>query len=455
MPFRDRRDAGMQLAALLGRFRAERPVVLALPRGGVPVAFEVARALQAPLDVIVVRKLGLPHQPELAMGAIGEDGVRVVNEDLCRSVGVSAADLAAVERRERAELERRATRFRGGRPPVRVAGRTAIVVDDGLATGSTALAALQVVRAHGAGRVILAVPVAPPETLRSMEGHADEVVCVQAPPNMSAIGFWYDDFGQTSDDEVVRLLDAARSSADSSDTARSAGDPPGSGGPAERDEEVELLIGSTRLGSHLTVPAGAVGLVVFAHGSGSSRRSPRNQYVATVLQEGGLATLLFDLLTEAESLDRRNVFDVPLLASRLSGAIDAIRTDPELAALPIGAFGASTGAAAALWAAGDLSSPIAAVVSRGGRPDLAAARLSSVRAPTLLVVGGADTEVLDLNRQAAAHLTCTRRVQVVPGAPHLFDEPGTLAAAASLARDWLVTHLSAAHPPQTTRPEPA
>lgn len=442
MLFRDRRDAGRQLAALLGRFRDEEPVVLGLPRGGVPVAFEVARALNVPLDVIVVRKLGFPSQPELAMGAIGEDGVRVVNEELCRRAGVGAAEVASVERRERAELERRAKRFRGDRPPVPIAGRTAIVVDDGLATGSTALAALQVVHAHGAARVVLAVPVAPPETLREMKRYADEVVCVDAPPNMVAIGPWYEDFTQTSDEEVIRLLEAAGSPTAGAPGSKTVGVQPATDLFTGCDEEVDLLVGSTRLGAHLAIPAGAIGLVVFAHGSGSSRHSPRNKYVAAVLSEAGLGTLLFDLLSDAEALDRANVFDVPLLASRLSGAIDAVRTDAGFAALPIGVFGASTGAAAALWAAGEPSSPIMAVVSRGGRPDLAGPRLGSVRAPTLLIVGGADTDVLELNRGAAARLGCPHRVEVVPGATHLFEEPGTLAAAASLARDWFATHLS-------------
>jgi len=442
MRFSDRRDAGMKLATLMGRFRDERPIVLGLPRGGVPVAFEVARALNAPLDVIVVRKLGLPSQPELAMGAIGEDGIRIVNEDLCRRAGVGAAELANVERRERAELARRAKRFRGERRPVPIAGRTVIVVDDGLATGSTALAALQVARAHGAERVVLAVPVAPRETLREMELHADEVVCVEAPPNMAAIGPWYADFTQTTDEEVLRLLGAAEGATARPGRSRTHSAPPPDVPFTGCDEEVDLVVGSTRLGAHLAVPARAIGIVVFAHGSGSSRHSPRNRYVASVLREAGLGTLLFDLLSPSEALERANVFDVPLLGSRLSGAIDAVRTDAALTTLPIGVFGASTGAAAALWAAGDPSSPISAVVSRGGRPDLAGARLGSVRAPTLLIVGGADTDVLDLNRMAATSLRCPHRIEVIPGATHLFEEPGALAAAASLGRDWFVTRMS-------------
>jgi predicted phosphoribosyltransferase len=206
MRFADRRDAGRRLAPCLSHLRAEAPVVLALPRGGVPVAYEVARALAAPLDVVLVRKLGAPGQPELAMGALGEGGVRVLNDDVVRAARVRPSDIERVEAREQAELERRAHAFRGDRAPVPVEGRTVVVVDDGIATGSTALAALQVVRARGARRVVLATPVAPPDAVAFLRDHADEVVVVEQPTRMFAIGTCYDDFTQTTDDEVVTLL---------------------------------------------------------------------------------------------------------------------------------------------------------------------------------------------------------------------------------------------------------
>jgi putative phosphoribosyl transferase len=206
MSFADRADGGRRLASLLAHLRDEHPVVLALPRGGVPVAYEVARALGAPLDVVLVRKLGVPRQPELAMGALGEGGVRVLNDEVLRSARVRPGDIARIEVHELDELERRARTFRGDRAPVPIEGRTVIVVDDGIATGSTALAALQVVRARGARRVVLATPVAPPETVAHLRGPADEVVVAEQPARMYAIGGWYDDFTQTSDDEVVALL---------------------------------------------------------------------------------------------------------------------------------------------------------------------------------------------------------------------------------------------------------
>jgi uncharacterized protein (TIGR00369 family) len=210
MRFRNRSDAGRRLASRLEHLRGKDTVILGLPRGGVPVAAEVARALAAPLDIILVRKLGVPAQPELGMGAIGESDARVINPDVVRYARVSEAQLAEVERRERAELQRRARRFRGGAAHEPLAGRIAVIVDDGIATGSTARAACQVVRAMGAARVLLAVPVAPPGADVGMRGDADEVICLEMPGRFLAIGEWYEDFAQTSDEEVVALLRAAR-----------------------------------------------------------------------------------------------------------------------------------------------------------------------------------------------------------------------------------------------------
>lgn len=210
MHFRDRVEAGERLAQALMPWRGESVVVLGLPRGGVPVAAEIARALGAPLDVLVVRKLGLPAQPELAMGAIGEGGVRVLNQTVVRTTGVSEADLARVEAVERAELARQAGRFRDDRPPVVLTGRTALIVDDGIATGATALVACQVARALGATRVVMAAPVAAPSSVRDVRTVADDVVCLETPTEFMAVGQWYDDFRPTTDDDVIRCLRSGR-----------------------------------------------------------------------------------------------------------------------------------------------------------------------------------------------------------------------------------------------------
>nr|WSS61907.1 phosphoribosyltransferase family protein [Streptomyces sp. NBC_01177] len=419
MLFTDRTDAGRLLAEALRHLERRDPVVLGLPRGGVPVAYEVARALGAPLDVVVVRKLGVPYRPELGFGAIGEGGARVISDEIVRHAGVREKDLEAVERAEEAELLRRAQTYREGRPRLPLEGRTVVVVDDGVATGATARAACQVVRAQGASHVVLAVPVASPDVAARLREDVDEVVCLSTPHLFSAVGEWYRDFSQTSDEEVVSLLARA-----STGTATA--------------EEVEVDAGGVPLAGDLVLPGDAGAVVVFAHGSGSSRLSPRNRAVAGVLNRAGLGTLLFDLLTPGEEVYRANVFDIGLLAGRLADTTAWLR---HRVSLPVGSFGASTGAAAALRAAAATDSGVGAVVSRGGRPDLAGADLSGVRAPTLLVVGGADTTVIDLNRQAQAALHCENRLEIVPGATHLFEEPGALDRVAELARDWFTTHL--------------
>ena len=196
------------------------------------------------------------------------------------------------------------------------------------------------------------------------------------------------------------------------------------------------------LPGELVLPDDAEGIVAFAHGSGSSRHSPRNRFVANVLEEAGLGTLLFDLLTPAEERDRENVFDIAMLGARLSDAVSWLSRLPTTSSLPIGVFGASTGAAAAVMAAAAPGSQVRAVVSRGGRPDLAADALPEVTAPTLFIVGERDEPVLTWNREAAARLKCEHDVKIVPGATHLFEEPGTLEHAADLARDWFLTHLA-------------
>ncbi len=453
--FHDRRDAGRRLARRLEHLRAERPVVVGLPRGGVPVAAEVAAALGVPLDVIVVRKLGVPFQPELGMGAVGEGGVRVLNDDIVALARVSTGDIEQVAARERGEVERRARLFREGHEAMPLAGRTVIVVDDGIATGGTARAALQVARAHGARRVVLAVPVAPGDTLADLSRDADEIVCLSIPEDMMAVGLWYENFTQTTDEEVRAALAAgvARVGADPRNdppgdpvpASAADGDPPGQDDrpdtPMLVDEDVAFPADAAVLAASLAIPAGAVGVVVFAHGTGSSRHSPRNRFVARALQRAGLATLLLDLLTPAEEVDRANVFDIELLAPRLAAATDWLATSPEAGRLPVGYFGASTGAAAALWAASAPESRVRAVVSRGGRPDLAGHALADVRVPTLLIVGGHDEIVLELNREAAARMRCHREIIVVPGATHLFEEPGALETVADLAAEWFLRYL--------------
>lgn len=449
--YRDRRDAGRWLAAELLAERAasgtaggervvgaDTPIVVGLPRGGVPVAFEVARALGAPLDVLVARKLGAPGNPEYGIGAIAEGDVVVLDQTAIAALRLTHDEVAGLIQRESAELDRRAGAYRDSGTPAPIAGRTVILVDDGLATGVTATAAARALRKRGARHVVLAVPVGAPQSVTALSHEFDAIVCPEQPERFLSVGLWYADFSQIGDDEVVALLAQLRDP-HPPDGAGASGEP---GGAAPR--EFALTLTDRGLPADLTVPAEPpIGLVIFAHGSGSSRHSSRNRMVARELNRHRLATLLFDLLTDEEARDRANVFDIGMLAERLAAVTRAASELDELRDLPVGLFGASTGAAAALVAAAELGHAVGAVVSRGGRPDLAGRRLAEVHSPTLLLVGGLDHEVLRLNRTAMAAMSTMCELRVIPHATHLFEEPGTLELVAENAAGWFTRHLTA------------
>ncbi len=436
--FADRTDAGRQLAERLAPYRGPDVVVLALPRGGVPIAAEVARALDAPLDVVVARKVGAPGHPEFGVGAVAPGGVLLLNRPTVEALGLTEADLAPIVERERAEMDRRLRRYRGdGTPDVR--GRTVVLVDDGLATGVTAAAAVEAIRRGRPRRIVLAVPVCSPQAAEALAETVDAVVCVARPADFRAVGMWYRDFDQSSDAEVVALLREARERT----AGRGARPVPD---PAPAPPVVRVEADGVALEGDLVVPEDAHGVILFAHGSGSSRHSPRNRAVAQALQEAGLATLLLDLLTpdegEVDERTRHLRFDVPLLARRLAGAMRWLAAHDATSGLAVGLFGASTGGGAALVAAAEAPDRVRAVVSRGGRPDLAGDALARVEAPTLLVVGGRDPVVLDLNRQAMARMARAEvTLHVVPRASHLFEEPGALEEVARVAAAFFRSHL--------------
>jgi putative phosphoribosyl transferase len=445
MYFKDRVDAGRQLAELIAQQLTDdpsapqgpAPVILGLPRGGVPVAREVATRLAAPLDIILVRKLGVPAQPELGFGAIGEDGVRVLSAEIMRATGVTEYEASHIEAKARKELDQRTEMFRSVSTPIPLTGRTAVIVDDGLATGSTAIAACQVARAHGATRVVLAVAVAPPDWVLRCGAAADQLIAVATPVGFSSVGQWYGDYSPTSDDEVIDILRLTRREDDMANP-----DP----------IEVHIPWGNAGLVGDLLLPQDPQGVVVFAHGTGSSRHSPRNRIVADHLYSARIASVLIDLVPLDETGSEQTVSEqtVPgvkedrldLLAQRVGAAVEWVGQHPKLSALKIGVCGASTGAAVALFAAAQPHSPIAAVVSRGGRPDLAREVLSEVKAPTLLIVGSRDHQVLNLNTEAGALMNCEKELVVIPGATHLFEESGTLVEAAHAATAWFVRYLA-------------
>jgi erythromycin esterase-like protein/predicted phosphoribosyltransferase/alpha-beta hydrolase superfamily lysophospholipase len=427
-PFNDRKQAGELLGRRLKPYQNTKPVVLALPRGGIPVAAEVARALDAPLDILAVKKLGAPGYEELAVGAVSEEGEPAINDDVLRSLersfGFSQGDFDAIVAAKRAEIREQLEAFREARPTVELKGRTAIVVDDGLATGATMEAAVQVLRARKVKKAVVAVPVGAPDTVARLAKLADEVVCLVEPASFQAVGTWYRDFSQVETEEAVELLRA-------SNVVAGAGHDP---------HFVRFTAGTAELEGDVEMPEGARALVIFAHGSGSSRRSPRNRQVAKALHEKGLGTFLFDLLTREEAADRRNVFDINLLASRLEAAtVFARQRHP---GLPFAYFGASTGAGAALVAASRRPEGLFGVVSRGGRVDLAGGFLANVDVPVLLLVGGLDHPVVAATMQVLDRFKLAR-LEVVNGAGHLFEEPGTMNEVTKLASGWLADHVPA------------
>lgn len=426
MYFRDREHAGEVLAGELREEGKEKnPIVIALPRGGVPVAYPIARLLDAPLDVLLVRKLGAPSNPEYALGAIAEDGQVWVNRDALNYMMPEQAEMDEVAAQAVREMERQDSVFRDGRPPLNVKGRAVILVDDGLATGATMLAAVASLKSRGASEIIVAVPVASHQAIRLLKGKVDRVYVAYEPENLRSVGEWYEDFEQVSDEDVVSCLKSAQEV---------------SKGRLFR-KEFEIDLEGIQLPGELTWPENCRAWVVFAHGSGSSRKSPRNARVARALNEAGFGTLLFDLLSPKESQERENVFDIDLLAYRLAKTTDWLEKRKESGNLPVGYFGASTGAAAALQAAAEFRRKIFAVVSRGGRPDLALGELDRVSAPVLLIVGGEDHPVIELNLRAQERLPRSK-IELIPGAGHLFEEPGALDEVTRLAIEFFTQALA-------------
>jgi putative phosphoribosyl transferase len=402
MYFVDRRDAGRQLADLLKHLRRADPVVLAVARGGVPVAAEVAESLDAPLEI-------------------------------CH-VSTSSR-----------------TPFADDKQPLEVDGRTVIVVDEGLVTGATARAACRIARDSGAARVILALPIAAYDKTPRLYDVADELICIHAPQDFVSVADAYAQHPRVPDAQIIELMEAAAKRAYQATAASLVSEHANvSGRPgAAEGRETQVPSGdSTQLPGVLAVPQNPIGAVVFAYGSGTGTAGARNRYVAQYLYSHGMATLLLDLLTEPSAIDRRTVFDIGLLGRRLLDASAWLRRQPGLSRLALGYFGAATGAAAAVSAAAEPGADVAAMVLLSGRPDLAGSRrLAAVAAPTLLIAGARDAAVLDLNRRAKLRMRCANQLLVVPGADNRFDDPRSLAVAVRLAEDWFTTCLSTARRP--------
>ncbi|MDG0817402.1 erythromycin esterase family protein [Bdellovibrio svalbardensis] len=418
--FQDRHEAGEALGRKLLSYKEENPLILAIPRGGVPIAAAVAKILGADMDLLMVKKIGAPNNPELAIGAVSESGEPWLNKKLIRRLNVNTKKIEATLAEKTSEVRNQMKKFRGDSPIKEVKGRTLIVVDDGIATGATLQAAVELLKTRKPKKIIVAAPVAPKSSVEEILRVADEVICLETPEPFHAVGNFYHDFTQVEDEDVLAYLHPQQAK------------------PFEAEQlEIQFHDGEKVLKADLATVKDMKCLIVFSHGSGSSRLSPRNRFVAKELNKIGFGTLLADLLTQEEDKDRKNVFDVDLLVSRTLKATEAGLHKIGNMDLPLGFFGASTGAAAALGAAAKTHRKVFAVVSRGGRPDLAASYFRQVKVPTLLIVGGEDHQVIALNEKAARELLAVKTV-IVPGATHLFEEPGALEEVVEYAADWFL-----------------
>lgn len=416
MRFTDRVAAGRMLADRVRHLKRDDVVVLGLPRGGVPVAAEVARRLGCPLDVILVRKLGLPWQRELAFGAIGEGGVTVLNDDVVRGAGLTAIEIERVEAREQVELERRAREYRLVHDRVSIRGKTALIVDDGVATGATAKAACAVARGAGATHVVVAVPVAPAGWESTFNDETDEAMSLFAPEDFGSVGYFYDRFEPISDDDVMALLVASTVA------------------PTDAPTETDVceVMGAASVDAHLVLAAQPRAVALFIHGTGSSRTSERNLAIARLMAAAGTSGVLVDVAGE-ESGASESDSDAAVLG--LMNVVKWIAGSTRFAGLPIVLVGSSSGAALAIATALSLRDTIdvAAVVSRGGNLSAVMDVLGQVSFPVLLIVGSRDRITRDQNARACTELGTSCRMEVVEGASHLFAEGDTLVTAARLA----------------------
>ncbi|WP_017601798.1 phosphoribosyltransferase family protein [Nocardiopsis lucentensis] len=424
LPFTDRSEAGRRLAERVRPFAVRDPLVLALPRGGVPVGAELARLLDADFDVLMVRKVGLPGRPELGVGAISEDG-HVIFDDLALArMRIPRQALAETVEAERKELERRRRAYRGDRPTPRITGRDCVVVDDGVATGGTARAALHMVRQADPAQLVLAVPVAAPEAVASLREEADELVVLSAPDNFHAVGEWYRDFSQLSDGHVTAIL-----------AERGRAHP-----PADVARGVRIRAGEDYLDGDLTMPAALRGAIVLAVGEG--RTDPRWRAIASVLRRSGYATLLLDLVTAGERAEHAEGVGTEVLGERLNAAVTWLRRATDAANEPVGVLGSGTAGPAALVTAAERPRDVGAVVVYGGRIDLAEPALSRVRAPVMVLLESGDSFVRELSEWARGRMAGPTDLRVMPGAEQLLEGGQEWRQVAVETLDWFDRHLS-------------
>jgi putative phosphoribosyl transferase len=430
MHFKDRKHAGRLLSTKMSQFsyNRNRTVVIAIPLGGVSVAYELASELQLPLDILPIKKIGAPLDPELATGAVGENSEVLYNTELLKYLGYGHHDIEPMKEMALMKIKKISEVLRQGHIPLQLENKDIILVDDGVSSGTTMRTAIQFLRKKRVRKIHIATPVCSPDAMAELAGQVNKFTTVLTPVNFTSIGEWYDDFSQVETKEVIRILNEFHS-----------------GQNTLSPQDVLVKDAHVELPGQLYLSAKNKSWIIFAHGSGSSHKSVRNNIVAEELAHSGHGTLLFDLLTIDEDENYNNRFNITLLSKRLLMAtMWLVNSKYYVKGTPIGYFGASTGAAAALMASANspLEYPLYAITSRGGRPDIIDDRtLQSIKIPTLLIVGGEDHEVIKLNEKASFYLpNC--RVVIVPHASHLFEEAGTLEEVTKLAIQWFDEHIA-------------
>ncbi|MBI2207675.1 MAG: alpha/beta fold hydrolase [Candidatus Rokubacteria bacterium] len=430
MRFHDRTDAGRRLADALAPFVTPPAVVAGIPRGGVAVALPVVERFGLPLTVVYARKLTAPIAPELAFGALDEDGEVILEPRIVATLGLQRDDIDRARTRVAAEIRRRMQLYQVPPLATYLPGASVLLVDDGLATGNTMRAAVAYARRHGAREIVVAVPCASVEAAERFRHEADRFVGLVIDPGFYAVGAYYEDFSPVEDAAVCRMLEQAQ-------RIIAGSDPPASGLAVSFKNSRGL-----RLAGELLVPdgPGRHPVVVFAHGWGSSKASPRNRMVATALVAAGIAAFLFDFTGHGDSEGTDEDSTAAQQHDDLRSAADILETLDEVDSRRLGIAGASSGAAAALLFAAE-DQRVKALVMRSGNARGAELAAERVRAPTLLIVGALDAPILAVNEELLARLAGTKRMEIVPGGNHLFEDPAALRRAATLTVEWFARHL--------------